>query len=152
MAVDPVRRLEIIEAVRITKARYFRYIDQKAWDQFPSLFVADVHIDVTDDMEAMGIDPARGITIGRDRFARNVRRALAHVVTVHHGHMQEIEVVDAEHATSITAMYDRLEFADGRVQHGFGHYDETYALDEGAWRIARMTLRRLRIVADPASD
>ena len=32
MAVDPVRRLEIIEAVRVTKARYFRYIDQKAWD------------------------------------------------------------------------------------------------------------------------
>ena len=61
-------------------------------------------------------------------------------------------MVDTETATSITAMYDRLEFADGRVQHGFGHYEETYALDEGAWRIARMTLRRLRIVADPASD
>ena len=67
------------------------------------------------------------------------------VITVHHGHMQEIDVVDAEHATSITAMYDRLEFADGHVQHGFGHYEETYTLDEGAWRIARMTLRRLRM-------
>ncbi len=152
MAVDPVRRLEIIEAVRVTKARYFRYIDQKAWDRFPSLFVADVRIDVTDDMEAMGIDPARGITIGRDRFSRNVRRALEGVITVHHGHMQEVEVVDAEHATSITAMYDRLEFADGRVQHGFGQYEETYALDEGAWRIARMTLRRLRIDTERASD
>ena len=40
----------------------------------------------------------------------------------------------------------------GRVQHGFGHYEETYALDEGAWRIARMTLRRLRIVGDTASE
>jgi ketosteroid isomerase-like protein len=146
MTVDRVRRLEIIEAVRVTKARYFRYIDQKAWDRFPSLFVADVHIDVTDDMKAMGIDPERGITIGRDRFARNVSRILEGVVTVHHGHMQEIEVVDAEHATAITAMYDRLEFADGRVQTGYGHYEEAYALDDGGWRIARMKLRRLRIV------
>ena len=37
------------------------------------------------------------------------------------------------------------------MQNGFGHYEETSALDEGAWRIARMTLRRLRIVADSAS-
>ena len=39
MAVDPVHRLEIIEAVRVTKARYFRFIDQKRWDEFPALFV-----------------------------------------------------------------------------------------------------------------
>ena len=36
MAVDPVHRLEIIEAVRVTKARYFRFIDQKRWDEFPT--------------------------------------------------------------------------------------------------------------------
>jgi SnoaL-like domain len=145
--VDPVARLEIIEAVRVTKARYFRYIDQKRWDEFPTLFVEDVHIDVTDDIAMMGLDPARGITIGRDRFARDVARLLDGVQTVHHGHMQEIEVSDEARATAITAMFDRLEFADGRVQTGYGHYEEEYALDSGAWRIARMKLRRLRIVA-----
>jgi hypothetical protein len=144
--VDPVVRLEIIEAVRVTKARYFRYIDQKRWAEFPSLFVEDVHVDVTDDTAMMGLDPARGITIGRDRFARNVARRLDGVQTVHHGHMQEIEVLDERRASAITAMFDRLEFPDGRVQTGFGHYEEEYALDAGAWRIARMELRRLRIV------
>jgi hypothetical protein len=143
--VDPVRRLEIIEAVRLTKARYFRFIDQKRWDDFPALFVEDVHVDVTDDMVASGIDPERGITVGRDRFARNVSRILEGVSTVHHGHMQEIEVVDDTTATAITAMFDRLQFADGTVQVGYGHYDEEYRLADGAWRIARMTLTRLHI-------
>jgi SnoaL-like domain len=143
--VDPVRRLEIIEAVRVTKARYFRFIDQKRWDEFASLFVADVRIDVTDDMERMGLDAGRGITVGRDRFARNVERVLEGVLTVHHGHMQEIEVIDGEHASAITAMFDRLQFAEGRVQTGYGHYDEEYRLEDGAWRIARMTLTRLHI-------
>jgi hypothetical protein len=147
MTVDPVHRLEIIEAVRTTKARYFRFIDQKRWDEFPSLFTEDVHIDVTDDMVLAGLDRARGITVGRDRFAGSVARLLDGVQTVHHGHMQEVEVLAEDRATAITAMFDRLEFADGRVQTGYGHYEEEYALDAGAWRIARMTLRRLRIVA-----
>jgi SnoaL-like domain len=143
--IDPVRRLETIEAVRVTKARYFRYIDQKRWDIFPDLFVVDAHIDVTDDMVMMGLDPSRGITVGRDRFTANVARILEGVRTVHHGHMQEIDVVDTEHATAITAMFDRLQFADGRVQIGYGYYDEEYRLDDGSWRIARLKLTRLHI-------
>src|SRR4051794_33824178 len=115
MAVDPVHRLEIIEAVRVTKARYFRFIDQKRWAEFPALFVEDVFIDTSDDLALMGLDPARGIGEGRDRFTRRVERNLADVHTVHHGHMQEIEVVDATTATAITAMFDRLEYPDGRV-------------------------------------
>jgi hypothetical protein len=143
--VDRVRRLEIIEAVRATKARYFRYIDQKLWDRFPEVFVADVHIDVTDDMKFMGLDASRGLTVGRDQFARRVERLLDGVRTVHHGHMQEVEVVDDTTATAITAMFDRLQFPDGRVQMGYGHYDEEYRLDAGDWRIARMTLQRLHV-------
>jgi hypothetical protein len=143
--VEPVRRLEIIEAVRVTKARYFRAIDQQRWDLFAELFTEDVHVDVSDDMAAMGLDPARGITVGRERFVRNVARTLEGVSTVHHGHMPEIEVVAPDRAAAIFAMFDRLEFPDGRVQTGYGHYDEEYRLDGGAWRIARMKLTRLRI-------
>ena len=143
--MDPIERLEIIEAVRVLKARYFRYIDQKDWDHFPDLFTDDVVVDVTDDMVASGIDPERGKTVGRDRFARNVARSLAGVATVHHGHMPEIEVVDATHARGIWAMYDRLEYPDGRVRSGAGHYDEEYRLVDGTWRIARMTLNRLYV-------
>ncbi len=67
------------------------------------------------------------------------------MATVHHGHMPEIEVVDATHARGIWAMYDRLEYPDGRVRSGAGHYDEEYRLVDGTWRIARMTLNRLYV-------
>jgi ketosteroid isomerase-like protein len=143
--VDPIERLEIVEAVRVLKARYFRYIDQKQWDRFLDLFTEDVEIDVTADMEAIGIDRARGLTQGRDQFARRVARILEGVATVHHGHTPEIEVVDPTHARGTWAMYDRLEFPDGRVQTGAGHYDEEYRLVDGTWRIARMTLTRLYV-------
>jgi SnoaL-like domain len=145
MPLDPVARREIVEAVQRVKARYFRYIDQQNWTEFPGLFTEDVEIDVTDDMQHMGVDPARGITVGRDRFARNVARSLDGVRTVHHGHMPEIDVVAPDHARAIWAMHDRLEFPDGRVQTGDGHYDEEYRLVDGEWRIARMKLVRLRI-------
>jgi hypothetical protein len=42
-------------------------------------------------------------------------------------------------------MFDRLQRPDGRVQAGYGHYFEDYRLDDGAWRIARMKLRRTYI-------
>jgi hypothetical protein len=141
--VDPITRLEIVEAVRTVKARYFRYIDTKAWDAFPELFVPDVEIDVTDDMVHVGRGAGAGLVHGRDRFAASVPRVLEGVTTVHHGHMPEIEVVDASHARGIWAMFDRLQFPDGRVQCGAGHYHEEYAFHDGQWRIARMKLTRL---------
>ena len=56
-------------------------------------------------------------------------------------------MVDATHATSITAMYDRLEFADGRVQHGFGHYDEDVRARRGRVAHRAHDAAALRIVA-----
>jgi hypothetical protein len=143
--VDTLRRLEIAEAVRGLKARYFRHIDRKEWDRFPECFVEDVEIDVTDDLALVGLDPAAGRVRGRDRFVRTVAGFLDGVTTVHHGHMPEIDVVDETTATGIWAMHDRLEFPDGRVQCGAGHYEEEYRLGDGDWRIARMRLTRLSI-------
>ena len=39
------------------------------------------------------------------------------------------------------------DYAKAVLCNGFGHYEEEYRLDDGAWRIARMKLRRLQIVA-----
>ena len=141
--MDSLQRLEIVEAVKGVKARYFRHIDRKEWDRLAECFVADVEVDVSDDLARTGLDPADGRVRGRDRFVRVVASSLEGVTTVHHGHMPEIEVVDDTTARGTWAMYDRLEFPDGRVQCGAGHYEEEYRLDAGAWRIARLRLTRL---------
>jgi hypothetical protein len=73
---------------------------------------------------------------------------LRDVVTVHHGHMPEIEITSPTTATGIWAMEDHLRFPPGarlRELHGYGHYHETYVKLEGEWRIQSTKLVRLRL-------
>ena len=99
----------------------------------------------------MGVDPARGISDGRDRFVALRPRVLADVQSVHHGHMQEIEVLDANAcdrrsprcstaSSSQTVACRRATATTKRTTRS------TRA--RGASR--GMKLRRLQIVADPA--
>jgi hypothetical protein len=85
-------------------------------------------------------------TEGAVEFVSNLRETLAGVVTVHHGHMPEIELVSSLEATGVWAMEDHLWWPEGspiRHLHGYGHYHETYRkMDEG-WRIASLRLTRL---------
>ncbi len=134
--------MEDIVAIQILKARYFRAIDTKDWDLLTSVLAEDVTIDVTDDVE--GGEPY----VGRDRFVRTCAKVLRDAVTVHHGHMPEIEV-DGDTATGTWAMEDFVDWGtdhDGRRQafRGYGHYRERYGRDGGNWRITSLTLTRIR--------
>ena len=129
--------MDPIFAIQMLKARYFRAIDTKDWDLLASVMVEDVVIDVTDDVE--GGEPY----VGRDRFVRTCAKVLADAVTVHHGHMPEIEV-DGDTATGTWAMEDFVDWGEGGAFRGYGHYHERYALVDGAWRITSLTLTRLR--------
>lgn len=143
MAAD-AQTLSDIEAIKQLKARYFRLLDQKRWDEWRDVFVPDVEIRTPDDTG----DPAP--IVGRDAFVDGLRAMIDAVPTVHHGHMPEI-TVDGDTASGVWAMEDHLfwppEFGLGHMW-GTGWYEETYLrCDDGAWRIASMYLRRIRIEA-----
>jgi hypothetical protein len=129
-----------IEAIKHVKARYFRLMDAKDWARMREVFAPDVHIDVTDE--------GGGVYEGVDAFFEMLEPTLRDVVTVHHGHMPEIELTSPTTATGIWAMEDTLRFPPGgRVSemHGFGHYHETYVKLDVGWRIQTMKLVRLRV-------
>jgi hypothetical protein len=129
-----------ISAIQMVKARYFRAIDTKDWELLRSVLTEEVLIDVTDDVP--GSEPYRG----RDRFVATCAEVLAGAVTVHHGHMPEVEVTGAGSASGVWAMEDDVDWGDGRAFHGYGHYHERYQRDpDGTWRIAALTLKRLRL-------
>lgn len=131
---------EHVEQIKRLKARYFRLMDTKDWDAFRQLFTVDVRIDVTAD--------GAGIYEGLDAFLGMLLPALQGVVTVHHGHMPEIQITSPTTATGVWAMEDRLQFPEGgpvRDVHGWGHYHDSYVLTDGTWRIAASRLTRLRI-------
>ncbi len=137
--MDDIERLWAIEQIKQLKARYFRLMDKKRWDEFAEVVAKNA---------VFGKDDA--IVHGRDAIVENVSGTAGTAKTVHHGHMPEIEIIDDTNARGVWAMYDYyLERPDeGAAACGFegaGHYEETYLFEDGAWRIQTCILRRLKI-------
>jgi uncharacterized protein (TIGR02246 family) len=126
-----------LEAIRQLKARYFRTMDTKDWDGMRQVFTDDV---VMDTSEAGG-----GVVTGADEFLAFLRETLADAVTVHQGHMPEIELTSATTATGIWALNDIVIFPNGLRLDGHGHYHETYEKSADGWRISSSKLTRLHV-------
>jgi hypothetical protein len=124
-----------LEAIKQLKARYFRTMDTKDWGAMRHVFTDDAVIDTT---EAGG-----SLVTGADEFLKGLRAVLADAVTVHHGHMPEIDLTSATTATGIWALHDIVIFSNGVRLDGYGHYHETYAKGADGWRISSLRLTRL---------
>jgi uncharacterized protein (TIGR02246 family) len=131
------QRLVDIEELHQLKARYFRLMDTKEWTAFSELFTTDAVMDADGYVQE-----------GRAGILAFLPKVLEGVVTTHHGHMPEITITGPDTATGIWAMFDYLTFpGDGppRGLRGYGHYHEEYRRVDGAWRIHRLVLTRLRV-------
>jgi uncharacterized protein (TIGR02246 family) len=129
--------MDDIEAIKQLKARYFRTMDTKDWAGMRQVFTDDVVIDTT----GSGGD----VLTGADEFLAFLEPALNDAVTVHHGHMPEIEITSPSTARGIWALQDIIVWPDGTRLQGYGHYHETYELIGGEWRIRSSTLTRLHM-------
>jgi uncharacterized protein (TIGR02246 family) len=130
-----------IEEIKRLKARYFRLMDTKRWDEYALVFAKDA---------VMEVPEANVENHGREAIVRGVSRVLEGVRTVHHGHMPEIELTGPDTARGVWAMFDYVEFPAAKSGErvglkGYGHYHEEYVREDGQWRIARLRLERLRI-------
>ena len=80
MPLTSVSQLLAIESVRALKARYFRLMDMKLWDQWQALFAADAVMDVRGEgsaLAALGFpepDPSSLLWTGAGRI-RDVRQS-----------------------------------------------------------------------------
>jgi len=144
--MEPVERLMATEEIKQLKARYFRCMDTKDWAGFEQVFAADAVMDMSSEMRDQ--TTRGGITRGAAQIAAMVRTVVGPVVTVHHGHMPEIEITSPTTARGVWAMEDKLRWPEGspvRTMHGYGHYHETYERTDDGWRIKTITLTRLRV-------
>jgi hypothetical protein len=135
-----LRRLLDIEEIKALKARYFRLMDQKRWDDWAQVFGLDA---------VMEVPEADMVVRGRAAIVESVSTALTGARTVHHGHMPEIEITGDDTARGTWAMSDYVEWErDGERRvglQGYGHYLEEYGREDGAWRIQHLHLARLRV-------
>ena len=129
--------LDEVEAIKRLKGRYFRTMDTKDWAGMRQVFTDDVVVDTT--------GSGGNVIAGADDFLTFLEPTLADVVTVHHGHMPEIEVTSPTTATGIWALQDLLVWPNGMRLEGYGHYHETYEKVAGEWRIKTSTLTRLHM-------
>lgn len=131
-----------IEAIKQLKARYFRTMDTKDWAGMRQVFTDDVVLDTT----AAG----GSVVTGADDFMAFLQEVLSGAVTVHQGHMPEIELTSPTTATGIWALNDIVIWPDGTRLTGYGHYHETYEKVGDDWKIASSTLTRLHTDLRPA--
>jgi hypothetical protein len=140
--LDRIAKLEAVEAIRNLKAKYFRCMDCKLWDELPSVFTKDMKV----------VTPAGEVySEGGANYAASLQHSLTTSVSCHQGLTAEIEITGKDTAKGIWAMQDVIEWEDRHPRQGWksivgrGHYHETYRFEDGAWRIATLTLTRLRL-------
>ena len=130
-----------IEAIRQLKARYFRCMDQKDWDGWEQVFCEDAVIDTTQE--------GSPLIESRQAFREFLPPILQNVITVHHGHTNEITITGPDRAEGIWAMEDMLWWPESEGgQHLWGtvwYYEEYQKESDGQWRIKKMTLTRARV-------
>jgi len=149
--MNDIDRLLAIEAIRKLKAAYFRCMDTKNWKELGDLFTADATFDVRRALEmpwAEEVFAAEPIVVGRDEIVKYISSGLGPLISVHHGHMPEIDILSPTAASAIWPMTDLLYAYPGGPFHtfrGYGHYHETYSHGGDRWRIATLKLRRLYV-------
>jgi hypothetical protein len=145
MRVDRVQELWDIEQIKKLKSRYFQYLDTKRWDDMRQLFV--------DNCQIWHAEGPNDYAEGADTFISEVANALEGTVTVHQGHMADVEITGPNDAEGVWAMYGYGRWPDGGSHQGWGHYRETYRRGvDGKWRIATLKLTKLlRVTDDPES-
>jgi len=141
-----------IEAIKQLKARYFRLLDTKQWQEMRLQFCDNCSFEGT----------SRPFS-GADAFIESMATHHATTRTVHHGKMPEIMIESEAEARGIWAMTDYVTW-DGESplsrptvpgQYGwvgYGYYQERYLKEDGLWKIALLRLTRLRVdplVGDP---
>src|SRR5262249_41337521 len=127
--------LRSIERIRQLKARYFRALDTKDYALLADV-VAKHAVFGTGDQRVAGSETIVEYLRSRGESAR----------TVHHGHCPEIAIDpdDPRRATGIWAMEDYFIENPGadelRGFRGYGHYHETYVVEDDAWRLETLRL------------
>ena len=152
MTDEGSERLLEIEQIRLLKARYCRFVDEKDWQGLEALFAEDVAVEIGGAPDGEGVPRSFA---GRGSFLKELQRLLAPLVTVHHVHAPEIEILSDKHAIGVWAVADRLSFPPGseiRILQGYGHYREEYRKVGGRWRIASMRLTRLLMESTCAGE
>jgi len=160
--MDKWDRLQILEDIKRLKARYFRMVDTHDPEGFANVFTPDGVLDLREAFNAPNMKepasassnptPVRPIVIeGRENILAAAKKGM-NMLSVHHGHMPEIDIQSETRATGIWSMEDVVwKVRDGKLgakMHGYGHYHEVYEKLADGWHIKVCKLTRLYLLME----
>ena len=128
------------EAIRQLKARYFRYMDTRRWQDLRGLLSDDFVGDYGPSDEEQFAGP--------DEFIAKLQINFKDATTVHHGHMPEIELDGNDRATAMWAMEEIVQTPEYDL-HAYGHYADGYRRVDGVWLISNTQVTRLKLDITP---
>ena len=148
--MDALQRLVDIEEIKQLKARYWRCIDTKSFDELATVFAEDAVFDFRQAVRDPVSGTPDGVTEqppveGLSEIIRQVGDALQVAQSAHQGHMPEIEILSDTTAKGVWPFEDFVLNGDFEFK-GYGHYVEAYEKIDGAWRIKHSEITRLRVV------
>ena len=137
--------LREIEAIKRLKYKYMRCLDLKLWDEMADCFVPDA---------SSAYSGGKYSYQGRDAIIGFFRGAMGpEMITAHHVHHPEIELIDATHARGTWALEDTVI----HTQHDFtlrgaAFYRDEYLKLDGGWRIKHTGYERVYEEMQPRKD
>ena len=141
------QQLTDLEDIRQLKSRYFRLMDTQQWVLWTDCFTSDISA-VYEGCPRPSKDLPLNITCeGRDALISGVSILMEGAKSMHQGFMPEIELLDANNAKAIWAMFDYVRLPTCHFK-GWGHYHEDYVKEAGAWKIKKIHLTRLHTEED----
>jgi hypothetical protein len=153
-----VEKLLAIEEIKQVFARRVRALDMKLWDLYANCHTDDIVGDsyggLPADKQPTG-NGQKGTYKGILQMIALIRNMMEHAVPLiscHHAHTPEIEIISPTTATGVWPMEDHLWWQNGERQewlHGYGHYHEQYRKVSGKWLISYRKLTRLHVEQTP---
>lgn len=125
-ALSGLDRLVALDAIERLKAARDRAADTKDWALYESLHAPN-HRSINGDY---------GEWTTAAEMIRNVAKSMKYLTTLHHSHSPEIRFDTPTTASGIWAMKGESLWMQDGTPHwflAFGHYFETYALQDGRW-------------------
>ncbi len=127
-----VRALEDIEAIKKLKARYWRCVDRKLWDEMAEVFAEDAAADYGPDRKPKG----------RQAIVQFLKGSLGAdtVITNHIGQRPEIELTGDNTARGTWWLSDYIVMQPNVRRRGYAYYEDEYVKQGGRWRVSRTRL------------
>ena len=122
-----IRVMEDIEAIKKLKAKYFRCVDKKLWEEMETVLTEDAVADY-----GMGIELLQGRKAIMEFLKKNLDRDS--MISVHQGHNPEIEITSDTTARGVWVLNDRLIIQTIATSSGWRYYEDEYVKVNGEWK------------------